>query len=187
NAEQAGADVLRHPQSLGKGAALRAGWRRASELGFEWAMTLDGDGQHAPDDIPVFLQRAEQSNAELLVGNRMSAADDMPWLRRFVNRWMSRRISALAGCDLPDSQCGFRLINLAALNAVSLRTTHFEIESEVLLSFIARGFRVEFVPVRVIYQTEQSKIRPLADTVRWFRWWSQARPDALRQKSPRLC
>ena len=82
----------------------------------------------------------------------MNAAHSMPGFAAFVNRWMSRRLSNWPGCDLPDSQCGFRLINLAALNEISLGTTHFEIESEVLLEFIGHGFAVEFVPVQVIYQ-----------------------------------
>ncbi len=175
SAEKAGAEVLRHAQPLGKGAALRNGWRRAGERGFKWVMTLDGDGQHSSDDMPAFLHRAEQTGAMLLIGNRMNSPRNMPWLRRFANRWLSRQISTLARCNLPDSQCGFRLINLSALAECQLTTTHFEIESEVLLAFIARGQRVEFVPVKVSYRTEQSKIRPVADTIRWFRWWRRAR------------
>src|SRR6187551_2270662 len=94
---------------------------------------LDGAGQHSPNDIPAFLRCAERTNAVLVVGNRMTDPRGMPWLRRQVNRWMSRRLSKLAGRPLPDTQCGFRLMKLEPWSRLSLRTTHFEIESEALL------------------------------------------------------
>jgi glycosyltransferase involved in cell wall biosynthesis len=179
-AKAAGADVLRHEQSQGKGAALRAGWGLARQRGFKWALTLDGDGQHAPDDIPSFFRAAERDSAVLVAGNRMGTPAEMPWLRRSVNRWMSRRLSAAAGRTLPDSQCGFRLMNLEAWSSLSLASLHFEIESEVLLAFIRAGYEVEFVPVLAIYKNEQSKIHPVRDTMRWFRWWRQARHSLRR-------
>jgi hypothetical protein len=87
---------------------------------------------------------------------------------------MSRRISRSVGRRLPDTQCGFRLINLEALDKLPVSTTHFEIESEVLLAFARAGRRIEFVPIQVIYKSEQSKIHPLIDTIRWFKWWKRA-------------
>src|ERR1051325_6079066 len=131
-AERAGACVLRHPTPRGKGAALNTGWHHAREQGFNWTLTLDGDGQHAAEDIPAFLNCAERTGAELVSGNRMSDSKNMPWLRRQTNRWMSRRISKFAGRTLPDTQCGFRLMNLNAWSKVNLASAHFEIESEVL-------------------------------------------------------
>jgi hypothetical protein len=136
---------------------------------------MDGDGQHAPADIPKFLARAGSGNAALIVGNRMSGASRMPWLRRRVNLWMSRRLSRAAGRELPDTQCGFRLMRLGAWSAVELRTSHFEIESELLLAFVAAGHAVEFVPIQVIYKNEQSKISPWRDAWRWLRWMAGRR------------
>ena len=173
-AEQAGAIVLRHQGNQGKGAALQTGWRWARERGFKWALTLDGDGQHSPEDIPSLFSCADRTSATLVVGNRMADANRMPWLRRWVNLWMSRRLSKLAGRYLPDSQCGFRLMNLACWSALPVSASRFEIESEVLLAFTQSGLVVEFVPIRVIYKGEQSKIQPLRDTVRWLRWWKRA-------------
>lgn len=174
-AARAGAEVIRHARPRGKGAALAAGWSRARERGFTWALSMDGDGQHAPADIPVFLNGAHNPGAQLIVGNRMIQPAGMPWLRRGVNRWMSRRISRLTGQALPDTQCGFRLMRLDAWARVHVDADHFEIESELLCKFIAAGYRVEFVPVRVIYCNERSKIQPVRDTHRWFRWWWQTR------------
>jgi glycosyltransferase involved in cell wall biosynthesis len=169
-ARRSEAEVLRHEQPRGKGAALHTGWQCAHARGFTWALTLDGDGQHSPDDIPALLQCAAGTDAALVVGNRMNDPRGMPWLRRQVNWWMSRHLSRLAGRVLPDTQCGFRLMKLGPWSRLPLRTTHFEIESELLLEFIAAGHTVEFTPVRVIYTTEQSKIQPVRDTIRWFRW-----------------
>ncbi len=173
-AREAGAQVLRHSAPQGKGAALRSGWRWAQEQGFSWALTLDGDGQHAPSDIPAFFQSARQTHAPLTVGNRMHDVARMPLARRLTNYWMSRKLSSLLDTSIPDSQCGFRLIKLAALSTVALTATHFEIESDVLVSFVRAGYRVAFVPVAVIYRTERSKIRPVQDGLRWFRWWKLA-------------
>lgn len=173
-AAQFGAEVIRHPKNLGKGAALSTGLAHARERGFAWALCMDGDGQHAAADIGKFLRMAERTDAALIVGNRMAEPRGMPCVRRLVNWWMSRQLSRRAGRPLPDSQCGFRLLNLKAWAALRLETTHFEIESEALLACTEAGFGVEFVPVRVIYKTEQSKIHPLLDTWRWFRWWRRA-------------
>ena len=182
-AKGAGAEIISHPESRGKGAALRAGWERARARGFAWALCMDGDGQHAPADIPKFLECAERTGASLVVGNRMHEAHKMPGFRRAVNRWMSRKLSVLAGRELPDSQCGFRLLKLAALDRIELSTTQFEIESEQLLAFVAAGERVEFVPVQVIYREERSKIHPWRDTLRWFRWRRQWRESSSRRQS----
>lgn len=84
---------------------------------------------------------------------------------------MSKRISKAAGQPLPDSQCGFRLIFLEALATVPISARCFEIESDVLLGFARAGYRIEFVPIQVIYKAERSKIHPWSDTVRWFQWW----------------
>ncbi len=174
-AARAGAIVIRHSRNSGKGAALHSGWQRASEGGLDWVLTLDGDGQHSPDDIPLFFDQAERTGASIVVGNRMPDAARMPWLRRVVNRWMSARLSNAAGQSLPDSQCGFRLIRLSDLKGFSLTTEHFEIESEMLLAFARARLAIEFVPIRVLYKSEQSKIHAVDDTLRWFRWWRHAR------------
>ena len=110
----------------------------------------------------------------MVVGNRMAQPAGMPWLRRQVNRWMSRRLSTLSGQNLPDTQNGFRLMDLRCWDPEATGAEHFEIESDILIAYLLAGHRVEFVPVEVIYESEQSKIRPWHDTIRWFQWWRQA-------------
>ncbi|HYG23958.1 MAG TPA: glycosyltransferase family 2 protein [Verrucomicrobiae bacterium] len=173
-AATAGAAVTRHDRSLGKGRSLQHAWAVAEQKGFEWVLTMDGDGQHAPSDISVLLSCAEASRADLVIGNRMAQAGRIPFVRRAVNRWMSRRLSRLAGVELPDTQSGFRLIRLEALRGLRIAATHFEIESEVLLRLARANRRIQFVPIQVIYRAEQSKINPVLDTIRWLRWWRRA-------------
>lgn len=180
-ARGAGAEILRLAVNHGKGAALRHGWQRARELGYAWVLMLDGDGQHAAGDIPRFLKCAETTRAGLVVGNRMNNAGAMPLARRWANRWMSRRISRLTGRELPDSQCGFRLADLEVLSGLSLRANRFEIESAMLVAFLAAGRQVEFVPIRTIYENHASKIQPLADSWRWLRWRMSPQPPAKQE------
>ena len=176
-AESAGATVIRHESPQGKGASLRDGFEAASQHGFSWALAMDGDGQHAPADIPTFMRAIERSPAELFIGNRMDNAGAMPRIRRFVNQWMSQRISTYCRVDIPDSQCGFRMVNLPAWNRLAFSADHFEIESEMIVRFLHVGHTLGFVPVQTRYASECSKIRPLRDALRWFRWWFAIRHE----------
>ena len=174
-AEVAGAQVLRHATPQGKGTSLQDGWRAVQDAGFEWALTLDGDGQHATEDIPAFFELVDRTGARLVSGTRMNNTRRMPAVRRVVNWWMSRQLSKAAGTLLPDTQCGFRLMNLPDWAALPVKAAHFEIESEILIEFARAGHRIGFVPIQVIYKDERSKISPLRDTLRWFRWWQRNR------------
>ncbi|HUA68493.1 MAG TPA: glycosyltransferase family 2 protein [Candidatus Saccharimonadales bacterium] len=183
NAKNAGALVLCHKHNSGKGAALQTGLSHLLNFGFEWAVTLDGDGQHDPSDLPAFLQCAGQNRTLLVIGNRMPNARAMPRLRRRVNRWMSRKLSELARRPLPDTQCGFRLIHLRTWASLCLTARHFEVESEMLMAFLAARHPVEFVPVRVVAAARTSRIRPLADSLRWWRWWRNIKQISLSSSS----
>jgi len=174
-AQQAGAHVICLSVTQGKGIALQKGWDYARQQGFRWALMLDGDGQHCPGDIPAFFETAEKVHAALVIGDRMATArQNMPRLRRWVNSWMSRRISKSAGMVLPDTQSGFRLLDLEALASLSIAAKHYEIESDLVLQMARSGLRIEFVPIRVIYAGERSKINPLTDSIRWLRWWTKS-------------
>jgi glycosyltransferase involved in cell wall biosynthesis len=173
-ARRAGARVIRHPDNLGKGAALRTGLAAALNAGWSWAVLLDGDGQHRPEDIPNLFNRARIMNADLVIGNRMHAASAMTWLRWLTNRWMSRQLSRLTDSAMPDTQCGFRLLRLEAWRSLRHSSSRFEVDSEMVLLFAHYGYRVEFEPIPVIRSQRRSHIRPLTDAWRWFRWRRQA-------------
>lgn len=187
-ATAAGARVLRHDRNRGKGAALRTGLNAALEAGCRWGLTLDADGQHPPECIPVLLRCAEETAAALVIGNRFANPGAMPLGRRLVNQWMSRQLSRRAGVTLPDSQCGFRLLHLDRWAQLPLTTEHFEFESEVLLAFVAAGAPVRFAPVPAIPAPRPSRIRFAADAWRWLRWWraSRSRPAVAKPADTRL-
>jgi glycosyltransferase involved in cell wall biosynthesis len=169
-AERAGATVIRHAVNLGKGAALRAGLGAAGAAGFGYAVTLDGDGQHDPREILILLEAAHRG-ADLVIGDRMGAPETMTQGRRFVNRWMSARLEKLTGVRCPDSQCGFRVVRLEAWAGLNFRQNRFEVESEMFTSFARAGLKIVFVPVKSLPAKRPSRIRPVIDSMRWFRWW----------------
>jgi glycosyltransferase involved in cell wall biosynthesis len=169
-ATQAGAEVVRLSKNQGKGVALKTGLAAAIDAGAQWAVMLDGDGQHKPMDIPALLARARSTGAPLVVGNRMYDKQAIPWLRRQVNAGMSRSLSRHLGRHLPDTQCGFRFVDLRVWRTLSIRSCHFEIESEMLAAFILAGCQVEFVPIQVVGRGPCSRIRPIRDTWRWLKW-----------------
>src|SRR5687767_6512026 len=90
-ARKAGAQVIVHEQNLGKGESIKTGLRHWLDRGFTYVTILDGDGQHLPEEIVLFLEMAAATRAELLIGTRMNNVRDMPHLRRAVNRYMSRQ------------------------------------------------------------------------------------------------
>jgi len=180
-AEQAGAMVLRHDVNCGKGAALDTGFRAARDRGFDFAITMDGDGQHAPSDLPGFIQTYLQSGTPVLVGTRMSDTRSMPWVRRMTNRFMSWLLSREMGQWVPDTQCGYRLYALAVVPEISAESKRFAAESEILMDLSLRGVKIGSVPIATIYGTERSKIHPIKDTLRFIKMLRQYRKRARQQ------
>lgn len=174
-AGRAGAQVIRHAVNLGKGAALDTGFRAAREQGFEFAVTMDGDGQHAASDLPAFLEAYERTGSPVLVGNRMAEAKQMPVVRWLTNRFMSWLLSREMGQRVPDTQCGYRLYKLSVVPELSAASKRFAAESEILLDLGGRGISIGSVPVATLYGTETSKIHPVKDTFRFFAMLRQYR------------
>ena len=170
-AAEAGATVLEHVHNQGKGAALQTGFDYARAHGFDLAITMDADGQHAPSDIPAFLQAYERTHSPVLVGNRMGNVAGMPWLRRVVNRFMSDLLSRVMGQHVPDSQCGFRLYHRSAFpeGPYDAHSQRFAAEPEILLRLALAGRKIGAVTIQTIYGDEKSKINPFTDTLRFFR------------------
>jgi glycosyltransferase involved in cell wall biosynthesis len=158
-AEAAGATVLRQVPNAGKGAALRAGFRRALDAGVEAVVTLDADGQHDPYEIPHFLERYERDHPGLIVGQRDFG--EMPAVRRLSNTLGGWALSAAVGQGIPDNQSGYRLIGRPLLRALlDSDESGFEFEVEMIARCIALGLPIGWVPIRTIYAGEPSHIRP---------------------------
>ena len=170
-AERAGAKVVRHELNRGKGAAIATGLDYFGRSDAEFGVFLDADGQHDPGEIPKFIEAARNMNADVVVGTRMTETRDMPLVRRLTNRFTSWVTSRMARQTIPDSQCGFRLIRRSVLPHLELSSSHFEIETEVLIQAARAGHRIVSVPIRTIYgnAARASHIHPLRDTIRFFR------------------
>ncbi len=168
-ARRHGAEVAAHEVNRGKGEALKTGYRWALESGVEWVFTMDSDGQHLPAEMAAFLATARKDELDIVVGTRMAAVGEMPWLRLQTNRFTSSIVSWLAGQDIPDSQNGFRLYRTACLDGVRLKTSRYDSESEILVRLARRGYRIGSTPITTVYGDEESSINPFVDTGRFFR------------------
>jgi len=168
-AKKAGAEVIRHEKNQGKGAAIKTGLRELTARGFQYVLMLDGDGQHLPEEIPGFLEEANRSGAPFVVGTRMSDTAKMPWVRRMTNRAMSAQISSLCGQPVPDSQCGFRMMDREVIPYLFCESNNYDYETEMLLIASRKGFKIASVPVSTIYGDERSKIHPVRDTIRFLK------------------
>ncbi len=168
-AKESGAIVLRNEKNEGKGASLRKGFHYALNNGFDAIITMDGDGQHSPEDIPFFLRLAKHSDAGVIVGNRMQKTKSMPVVRYLTNKVMSCFLSYMVRQKIPDTQCGFRLIKNEVLKNMSFVASKYEIESEMLIKSSFLGFKIESVPIKTIYGREKSQINPFMDTLRFIR------------------
>jgi glycosyltransferase involved in cell wall biosynthesis len=168
-ARSAGAEVIVHAQNRGKGETIKTGFRHWVERGFRYALILDGDGQHLPEEIGRFLAAAASSDAKLLIGTRMSDVREMPLLRRAVNRYMSGKISGLCRQDIPDSQCGFRMVHRDIIPDLLGGTERFDYETEMLILASRAGCRIASVPITTVYSDEVSSIHPVRDTLRFFK------------------
>ena len=162
--------ALRNSSRLGKAASLRRGIAHALAAGASAVITLDGDGQHAPEDIPRFVKTHLSGPARIVIGTRLHEHRRIPPLRYFGNRVANFWISWAAGCVFDDSQSGFRLYPatvLRALQVTSTRSLAFVFESEVLIDAARAGVQSVAVPIAAIYRPDAraSHFRPVRDVV----------------------
>lgn len=165
-ARAAGAEVLVLERNRGKGFALRQGISRALAGEPRAIVLLDADGQHHPDDLPVFLRAWDERRPDLVIGCRLEDRRDIPPARFWTNYIGSRVLSWMTGFELLDSQSGYRLLSAALARGLGLTADGYAIESEMLIKAARRGARLEHVRVRTIYNDAGSHFRPVLDTFR---------------------
>lgn len=165
-ARRAGADVVSHQKNLGKGAAVRTGLDRALGGSFTHVLLLDGDRQHRPDEAATLIRVADETGADLVVGERAFDRRTMPWSRYWANRLGSRALSWFVGVPLRDTQCGFRVFRTDLLRRMRLHATGYEIETEMLVKTRRLGGRIVRESVSAVYGVSVSKLRPIRDTTR---------------------
>ena len=169
-AREAGAKVIVHQKNRGKGETIKTGLRHWLERQIDFVIILDADGQHRPEEIDRFVAAALSADEpKLILGNRMNDVSSMPRVRQIVNRWMSQRISAVCGQEIPDTQCGFRMIHRQLIPDLLGGAARFDYETEMLIVASRKGFRIDSVPISTVYSDEVSSIHPVRDTLRFFK------------------
>jgi glycosyltransferase involved in cell wall biosynthesis len=185
-------EVVRHFHREGKGAALRTGFRAALRRGATAVATLDGDGQHDPEDLPRLLAAHSAAPGALVLGDRLGAArgDPIPWLRRMAIRAADWTLGPILAAPLSDSQCGFRIYPGAFLGDVALREGGFVLETEALVRATQAGYQLISVPIRSLYPNgRRSRFRAVADAARigWYLarvWLGEGRSPSVAPPRP---
>ncbi len=161
--------VIELEQNEGKGYALQTGYKRLYEAGYEAVITLDADGQHPPALIPEFLEAALETNADLVIGNRLGKLSGMPLDRRFSNITSSYLLSLICGKRLADAQCGYRWMRLSRWWEIQADCYRFDFEPQLLLQAVWLKWRLAFIPIPVLYLHSGSSVRRVPDTLRFVR------------------
>ncbi|MBW1635654.1 MAG: glycosyltransferase family 2 protein [Deltaproteobacteria bacterium] len=166
-----GITCLRHPVNLGKGAAIITGLAAAREQNYDYAVTLDGDGQHDPEDVEVLLRAIDNDERVIVIGCRqgMKEGQNVPWTSRFGRKFSNFWVWAAGGPLVDDSQSGFRLYPVRETVQLEVKAQRYQFEVEVLVRARQQGIEIREVPVRVIYQPKGVRVshfRPWLDFYR---------------------
>lgn len=158
------------PKNKGKGNALRVGFKHALDLDYDFALTIDSDGQHFPEDIEVFVNALENSETKdvLFIGSRDMNQEGVPSKSSFGNKFSNFWFWVETGIKLNDTQSGYRLYPIRKLKDVKLITNKFEFEIEVIVKAAWRDVEVKNIPVKVLYDESErvSHFRPFKDFTR---------------------
>ena len=166
--------LLRHPQRMGKGASLRDGFAEALRRGFEGVLTMDGDGQHAADDIPRLLDAGNRHPGAVIIGARLRKRSQQPLYRRLANEFGDWGIAWGTGYQIADSQSGQRLYPAAVAALDDVPGEDFVFEAQILISAARRlGTRCVSVPIESRYKSVHSAEEFRASHFKPFRDFSR--------------
>ncbi|MEQ8172593.1 MAG: glycosyltransferase family 2 protein, partial [Candidatus Eremiobacterota bacterium] len=167
---------IRHDKNKGKGGALRTGFSYFIENQYDAIVTIDGDGQHDPEEIPALIEAL--LSYDIIIGTRSKLGTGMPLIRIFTNFTCSLIVSILAFTWIKDTQSGYRVIKQQVLKNMPLVSNRFNLESELLIRAGRRRYKIGAVPVKTIYGDEKSKMNPIKDPLRFvglvfksILWW----------------
>jgi len=160
-------EQIHHSKNMGKGMAIRDGFKKALDLNYDYAITIDSDGQHFPSDIPAFIESLEKDGDALLIGSRNMTQENVPRKSSFGNKFSNFWFWFETGNKLEDTQSGFRLYPLRKIPNRYF-TNKFEFEIEVIVRSAWKSVAVKNIPVQVLYDPEErvSHFRPFKDFTR---------------------
>lgn len=160
--------IITNSINQGKGISLRKAFKKAIEMEFENAISIDSDGQHYPEDIPLFIKTAVKHPGALIMGSRNMEQEGVPGKSSFGNKFSNFWFKVETGLTLPDTQTGFRLYPLEPISKMNLFTTKFETEIEVIVKLAWKKVEIIPISINVLYDAEErvSHFRPFRDFAR---------------------
>lgn len=152
-ARDAGAHVIRHQKNLGKGGAMKSLFDYAKDIDADIMVTIDGDGQFLPEEIPKIMEPVIKGKVDVVIGNRFDDATDMPSYRKFGNKFLDKMTSLASELPFRDTQGGFRAYSRKAIEVIQFSTSGFGVDSEILVDASKKGLKIMEEKVTVIYNT----------------------------------
>ncbi len=152
-ADNAGADVIRHEKNIGKGEALRSLFKFASHSNNDIIVTIDGDGQFLPEEIPKLVKGIEENRSDIVVGYRFDDTVDMPDYRKFGNKMVDKMTNMVQELSVRDTQSGFRAYSKKVISVIDFKMKGFGADAEILIDATKKGFRLTEEKISVIYDT----------------------------------
>lgn len=161
--------LVDYKDNKGKGTALKKGFKKAIELGYEYAITIDSDGQHYPEDLPKFVKAIAENEGSLIIGERDLSNVDINGKSSFANKFSNFWFCVQTGRNLKDTQTGYRAYPLKHLHGLSLLTSRYEAELELLVFASWNGVNIISMPIRVYYPPQSERVshfKPALDFTR---------------------
>jgi glycosyltransferase involved in cell wall biosynthesis len=157
---------ISYADNVGKGWALRKSFKYALSLGYDYAITIDSDGQHFATDLPAFIDKVQEAPNAIIVGSRNMDQATIPGKSSFGHKFSNFWFKVETGKECPDTQSGFRLYPLQLLKNTKLITRKYEFEIEVIVRAAWSGIAIDSVPVTVHYEPKETRVshfRPFQD------------------------
>ena len=161
--------IVQYPKNAGKGHALKVGFRKALEMGYIYAITMDSDGQHYPADLPKFVEAIISHPGALIIGERDLSKVDINGKSSFANKFSNFWFAVQTGCCLRDTQTGYRAYPLQKLHGLSCLTSRYEAELTLLVLAAWHGVCLHSIPIRVYYPPQAERVshfKPFLDFTR---------------------
>jgi glycosyltransferase involved in cell wall biosynthesis len=158
--------LVSYVKNVGKGWALRQAFKAARQLGYDYAITIDSDGQHFASDLPLFVEKLATEGPAIIMGARNMQQESVPGKSSFGNKFSNFWFRVETGINCPDTQTGYRLYPIALLDKMRFFTRKYEFEIEVLVRSAWKGIKVKWIPIKVYYAPKEERIshfRPFKD------------------------
>ena len=165
-ADSAGADVIRHEKNIGKGESLRSLFKFARHSNHDIIVTIDGDGQFIPEEIPKLVKSIQENKSDLVIGYRFDNTTEIPNYRRFGNKMLDKMTNMVEEISVRDTQSGFRAYSRKVIDDIDFKMKGFGADAEILIDAAKKGYRLSEEKITVIYDTgtKTSTKNPISHT-----------------------